>query len=226
MRTHAAEDEGTSGRLRGNAIGVIGAVVISMAFMGPATAVFFNTAPMTAGAGYALAASMLVALITSVIVASSIASFAQKIPAAGFAYTYNMHGLGKRGGFMSGWILAFSYGMVGPMLFSGMGAFAAQFVKNQWGADLPWWLFSIVIIAAVWGIGALGISRSAEVALIFLVLELGVMLVLFATILGHGGPQGVTLAPFNPGNSLKGFSGIGIGHPVALAQDGPAMPRQ
>ena len=211
MSAHAVRDDSAPGRLRGNAIGVIGAVVISMAFMGPATAVFFNTSPMTAGAGYALAASMLLAMITSVIVASSIAAFAQKIPAAGFAYTYNMHGLGKRGGFMSGWILAFSYGMVGPMLFSGMGAFAAQFVKSQWGADVPWWIFSVVIIAVVWGIGALGIGRSAEVALIFLVLELGVMLFLFATILRHGGAEGVTLAPFNPANSLKGFSGIGIG---------------
>ena len=80
MSAHAVKDKSTTGRLRGNAIGVIGAVVISMAFMGPATAVFFNTAPMTAGAGYALAASMLLALITSVIVASSIAAFAQKIP--------------------------------------------------------------------------------------------------------------------------------------------------
>lgn len=205
------EPSGRFGRLRGDAIGVVGAVVISMAFMGPATAVFFNTSPMTAGAGYAIAASMLLALITCVLIASSIAAFAQKLPAAGFAYTYNTHGFGKRGGFMSGWILAFSYGMVGPMLFSGMGAFAADFVKTQWGADIPWWLFSICIIAVVWGIGAMGIDRSAETALIFLVLELGVMIFLFGTILGNGGAQGVTLAPFNPANSLKGLSGIGIG---------------
>jgi len=204
-------DQAEAGHLRKNAIGVVGAVVISMAFMGPATAVFFNTAPMTAGAGYALAASMLLAMVTSVLVASSIAAFATKIPASGFAYTYNLHGFGKRGGFLSGWILVFAYGMVGPMLFSGIGAFAAQFVKSQWGADIPWWLFSVLVIAAVWGISALGVNRSAETALIFLVLEVGVMLALFATILGHGGSQGVTLAPFNPANSLKGFSGIGIG---------------
>jgi amino acid transporter len=199
------------GRLRGGALGVVGAVVISMAFMGPATAVFFNTAPMTAGAGYALAASMLLALITSVLVASSIAAFAQKIPAAGFAYTYNTRGFGKRGGFMSGWILAFSYGMVGPMLFSGMGAFASQFVQTQWNVSISWWIFSLIFIALVWTIGALGIDRSAETALIFLILEVSVMLFLFGTILRHGGAQGVTLAPFNPGNSLKGLSGIGIG---------------
>lgn len=211
MATEVAPEHRRSGRLRSDAIGVLGAVVISMAFMGPATAVFFNTAPMTAGAGYALAASMLLALIACVLVASSVAAFAKKIPAAGFAYTYNTHGFGKRGGFMTGWILVFAYGMVGPMLFSGMGAFAAEFVKSQWGADLPWWLFSIVIIGVVWGIGALGIDRSAEVALIFLVLELSVMIVLFISILSHSGHGAVTLAPFNPANSLKGVSGIGIG---------------
>ncbi len=202
---------GETGRLRPNAIGVLGAVVISMAFMGPATAVFFNTAPMVGGAGYAVPVSMLIAFLVSLLVASSIAAFAQKIPTAGFAYTFNTYGFGKRGGFMSGWILVFSYAMVGPMLFSGIGAFSAQFVQTQWGANIPWWLFTIGYILVVWGISALGITRSAATALIFLVLELGVMLTLFVTILGHGGAQGLTAAPLNPANSLKGFSGIGIG---------------
>lgn len=201
----------SEGRLHSDAIGVVGAVVISMAFMGPATAVFFNTNPMAAGAGFALPVSMLLALVTSVLVASSIAAFARKIPAAGFAYTYNTFGFGKRGGFLSGWILVFSYSMVGPMLFSGMGAFASQFVKTQWNLDISWWVFAVVIIAVVWGIGAFGINRSAEVALIFLVLEIGVMGVLFVTIISRGNASATGLAPFNPANSLKGLSGIGIG---------------
>jgi amino acid transporter len=198
-------------RLKKNAIGVLGAVVISMAFMGPATAVFFNTAPMASGAGYALALSMLLALVICVLVASSIAAFAQKLPTAGFAYTFNTHGFGKRGGFLSGWLLVFSYGMVGPMLFSGIGAFTSEFFQSQWGLNIPWWAFTIAYVVIVWAIGAWGINRSAETALIFLVLELAVMIVLFATILGHGGAQGISFGPFNPGNSLNGLSGIGIG---------------
>jgi amino acid transporter len=198
-------------RLRKNAIGVLGAVAISMAFMGPATAVFFNTAPMAAGAGYAITVSMLLALVISVLVALSISAFAKKIPTAGFAYTFNTHGFGKRGGFLSGWLLVFAYGMVGPMLFSGIGAFTAQFLQSQWGLNVPWWAFTIAYIVIVWAIGAWGINRSAATALIFLVLELSVMIVLFATILGHGGAEGVSLKPFNPGTSLNGVSGIGIG---------------
>ncbi len=109
------------GQLRRNAISVIGAVALAMAFMGPATSVFFNTNPAASGAGYALPFALLLALIVSALVASAIGAFAQKIPTAGFAYTFNTHGFGKRGGFLSGWILVFSYAMVGPMLLSAIG---------------------------------------------------------------------------------------------------------
>ncbi len=53
------------GRLRRNAISVIGAVALAMAFMGPATSVFFNTQPAAIGAGYALPFALLLALIVS-----------------------------------------------------------------------------------------------------------------------------------------------------------------
>ncbi len=210
----ASKGQNTRGRpshLHKNAISVIGAVAISMAFMGPATSVFFNTGPVVSGVGYALPVALVLALIVSALVASAIAAFAQKLPTAGFAYTFNTHGFGKRGGFMSGWILAFAYGMVGPMLISGIGAFTAQFVTAQFGLDIQWWAFSIAYALIVWGISALGINRSAATALIFLVLEVSVMMTLFATILAKGGAQGLTVAPFNPARSLHGISGIGTG---------------
>lgn len=202
---------GTGGQLRKNAIGVIGAVALTMAFMGPATSVFFNTQPAVVGAGYALPLAILLALVVCALVASATAAFARKIPTAGFAYTFNTRGFGKRGGFMSGWILAFSYAMVGPMLLSAIGALTAHFLQSQWQLTIPWWVFSVAFAAIVWGIGALGVSRSAATALIFLILEVCVMGALFATILVKGGAQGISLAPFNPASSAHGLSGLGIG---------------
>ena len=199
------------GRLRKDAISVIGAVALSMAFMGPATSVFFNTQPAAGGAGYALPFALLLALIVCVLVASAIGAFAQKIPTSGFAYTFNTQGFGKGGGFISGWLLAFAYAMVGPMLLTGIGALAAQFVQTEFSWAIPWWVFTLAFALIVWGIGMLGVSRSATTALIFLVLEVGVMLALFATIFAKGGAQGISLAPFNPANSSGGFSGLGIG---------------
>ncbi len=199
------------GRLRKDAISVLGAVALSMAFMGPATSVFFNTQPAAIGAGYALPFALVLALIVCALVASAISAFAKKIPTAGFAYTFNTHGFGKRGGFMSGWILAFSYAMVGPMLLSAIGALTSQFFVTQWGVNIPWWAFTVAFAVIVWGIGVLGVSRTATTALIFLALEVSVMLALFVTILAKGGAQGLSLAPFNPAKSLGGFSGLGIG---------------
>src|SRR5215469_6324017 len=199
------------GRLRKDAINVIGAVALAMAFMGPATSVFFNTAPAVSGAGYALPAALLLALIVCALVASAIGAFAQKLPTAGFAYTFNTHGFGKRGGFMSGWILLFSYAMVGPMLLSAIGALSEAFVQSIVNVDIPWWVFTVAFALIVWVIGILGVSRTATTALIFLALEVGVMLSLFITILVKGGAQGISLQPFNPANSFGGISGLGIG---------------
>jgi amino acid transporter len=199
------------GRLRKDAISVIGAVALAMAFMGPATSVFFNTAPAASGAGYAVPVALLLALIVCALVASAIGAFAQKIPTAGFAYTFNTHGFGKRGGFISGWILVFSYAMVGPMLLSAIGALTEGFVQSIVHVDVPWWVFTVAFAIIAWIIGVLGISRTATTALIFLALEVGVMLSLFVTILVRGGAQGISLQPFNPANSFGGFSGLGIG---------------
>ncbi|MEV5574821.1 APC family permease [Spirillospora sp. NPDC052269] len=201
----------TPGGLRRGALGAVGAAVISMAFMGPATSVFFNTPLAAETAGYALPLAILLAMVVCLLVASVIASFARKLPTAGFAYTFNSHGFGKRGGFASGWLLLLAYGMVAPMLLSAIGSYTHDFLRTELSWNVPWWLLTLVYGAVVWGISALGVSQSAKTALIFLVLELGVLLALFGMIFGKGGADGVSLAPFSPSSSPDGLGGLGKG---------------
>ena len=169
-----------------------------MAFMGPATSVAFNTPPAAAKIGFALPFGILLAMLVCLIMASTIGAFSSKLPSAGFAYTFNTHAYGKGTGFTSGWILVLAYGVVGPMLFSAMGGFGNQFLVSQWNLNIPWWVISAVIMAIIWFIGSRGISSSAKTALIFLTLEVGVLLSLFATIIGKGGASGNTIAPVQP----------------------------
>ncbi|MCP2338325.1 APC family permease [Actinomadura rupiterrae] len=197
--------------LRRGALGAVGAAVISMAFMGPATSVFFNTPLAASAAGYALPLAILLAMVVCLLVASVIASFARKLPTAGFAYTFNSHGFGRRGGFASGWLLLLAYGMVAPMLLSAIGSYTHDFLRAELSWNVPWWLLTLLYGAAVWGISALGVSQSAKTALVFLVLELGVLLALFGMILGKGGADGVSLAPFSPSSSPDGLGGLGKG---------------
>jgi amino acid transporter len=199
------------GSLRRDALSVVGAVAMAMAFMGPATSVAFNTQPAAAGVGYALPVAIVLALVACLLVANTVASFARKLPAAGFVYTFNSQGFGRDGGFLSGWLLLLGYGMVGPMLFAAIGSFTSGFIASQFHVHLAWELITAAFVAVIWGINAAGISRSAKTALVFLVLEVGVMLSLFSTILAKGGAQGLSLGPLDPAHSLKGVSGLGTG---------------
>lgn len=217
MARHARTGTGTEssprrpGTLRRDALSVLGAIAMAMAFMGPATSAAFNTQPAAAGVGYALPFAILLALVACLLVANTIAAFARKLPTAGFVYTFNTQGFGRDGGFMSGWLLLLGYGMVGPMLFAAIGEFSSAFILTQWHVHIAWEFISLTFVLIVWGINALGISRSAKTALVFLVLEVGVMVGLFSTILAKGGAQGLSFSPFNPLHSLKGVSGLGTG---------------
>jgi amino acid transporter len=205
------EGELPQGGLRGGAIGALGAAVVSMAFMGPATSVAFNTAPGAAKTGFALPVGIVLALLVCLITASTVSAFSGKLPSAGFAFTFNSHAYGKGTGFVSGWLLALAYGAVGPMLFSAMGSFGSQFLSDQFHWQVPWWVISALVLLIIWFVGSRGITSSVKTALIFLVLELGVLLALFGTVIGGGGEGGNSLGPFDPANSLTGTSGIGFG---------------
>ena len=204
-------DRAGAGRLKGGAIGAIGAAVMALAFMGPAAAIAFNTPPGAAKIGFALPLGILLAMLVCLIVAYTIGSFTRKLPSAGFAHTFNTAAYGKGAGFVSGWILLIAYGVVGSMLFAAFGGFGSAFLDSQFHWHITWWIISALIMLVVGGIGASGISSSVKASLIFLALELGVVLALVVTIVGKGGDSGNTLAPFIPHNSLTGVSGIGFG---------------
>lgn len=199
------------GGLRRNALSVVGAVAMAMAFMGPATSAAFNTQPAAGGAGYALPFGIILALVACLLVANTIAAFARKLSTAGFVYSFNTRGLGRDGGFMSGWLLLLAYGMIGPMLFAAIGSFASDFLATQFHVHIAWEFITLAFVLIVWAINSAGVSRSAKTALIFLILEVGVVLGLFTTILAKGGAQGLSLGPLDPMHSLKGVSGLGTG---------------
>jgi amino acid transporter len=202
----------TGTALKANSIGVFGSVVMCMAFMGPAISVAYNTPAAAAGAGFALPLSILLAMLACLLVANSIAAFARKLPSAGFAYTYNSHGLGSSGGFLSGWLMVIGYGMVGPMIIAAFGGFGSSFIDSQYKVHVSWEVVSIAFMLIIWGILALGVSESAKVALVFLAIEVTVITALMITILAKGGGSGhLSVGNFNPSNSLKGVSGLGTG---------------
>ncbi len=210
--TQATTQAQPAGRgLKKNAISLAGAIALPAAFMGPATSVYFSTYPAASEAGIAVGFTTLLATIVCLMVASTVAEFSRKLPTAGFAYTFGTRTFGPRAGFLIGWVLLAGYLPLVSTLLDGMSFLLAGFLKDNLGVDVPWYLLAVGIAGLVFFVFSTGIRHSAQVALFFLGLELLIMTLFGLTILVKGGAEGVSLAPFNPANSLQGVGGIGFG---------------
>src|ERR1700754_1427847 len=88
-------------RLRRDAVGLTGAVIMSAAIMGPAVSTFFNPQFSTPFSGEATPFVYAACLVAVLIAASGIVEMARRIPSAGAFYTYVSRGLGPRAGFVT-----------------------------------------------------------------------------------------------------------------------------
>jgi amino acid transporter len=131
-------------------------------------------------------------------------------PSAGSFYAYNSRGLGKAGGFLTGWLFSLGYAILAPGLFTALGDFAAASARAGLGIDIPWWCFSLAGLALVMGLSLRSIQVSVMADLTLLLLEMGVFLVLAVVVLSRAG-AGRALAGFSVGASPAGWSGVGVG---------------
>src|ERR1700748_429774 len=100
--------------LRRDAVGPVGAVVMSAAIMGPAVSTFFNPQFSTPFSGAATPFVYFVCLVAILITASGIMEMASRLPSAGAFYTYVARGLGPRAGFLTGGLTFVGYALLPP----------------------------------------------------------------------------------------------------------------
>ncbi len=97
---------------RGLARGVVGStrvIAFGASNVAPAGAAVGGLVIAVSYAGFASPLVVLIAFVASVCCASSIAEFGRRLPSAGSLYTYNSCGLGRTGGFLTGWMMVFSH---------------------------------------------------------------------------------------------------------------------
>ncbi|HLX55902.1 MAG TPA: APC family permease [Ktedonobacteraceae bacterium] len=197
-------------RLEKNVLTVPNGIALAAAAMAPVIAVVLNAPAAGPSAGAALPLSFLLAFIACLLVGNSVIQFARKLPSAGSFYTFNTYGLGKTAGFFTGWLFVIGYAILAPGLFTALGAFAQDYVTRVFGANVPWWIFSLVGMAIVFALSIRSIKASVQVDLTFLVIEVIVFLVLAVIAIAKGG-SGNSLSVFTPAASPTGFSGVGLG---------------
>lgn len=197
--------------LRKNSLGLIECAVMSAAFMGPASVIFFSTSFNASFSGSAFPLSFMIAMVAALLIANTVAQYARKIASAGAFFSYATAGLGPTAGFLVGWMIVFAYAAFEPGAYGLFGSFIEGILEDS-GIGLPWWVIALVAGTLVTTLSLLGILESLKTGLLFLIFEACCILLIVGFIFGNGAAQNeLTLEPFNPENSPTGWNGIFLG---------------
>ncbi|MBD8079842.1 APC family permease [Cellulosimicrobium arenosum] len=160
----------------------------------------------------AVALVFLIATVAMAFTAWSYARMSVAVPKAGSVSAYATAGLGRRSGFMAGWMIGLDYLFIPSLaaLFSGIASHALF-------PGVPVWVFTTAAVLLITGLNLGGVKLAATVGLVALAVEI---LVLAAFCIGavvvlvHDGPARPWLSPLT---GLDGFTLAGTIGAVSVA---------
>jgi amino acid transporter len=191
----------------GLARGVVGStrvIAFGASNVAPASSVVAGLVIVVSYAGYASPLVVLVAFAASLCCASSIAEFARRLPSAGSLYTYSSCGLGRTGGFLTGWMMVFAYVLYVPAGVALTSTYMSQLLAGALHLTVSARVLFVIIVGAVALLAYLGIKTSSSVDLVLVVGEVAIIAALAVTILVSVGPANYPVAVLTPGASPNG----------------------
>ncbi len=196
--------------LGGPRLSALEASGLSVAGLAPVMAMALGTSFAASEAGDAVPLSYLFAMFGSLALAYVIVRFARRRPGSGLAFTYVDDAFGKTPGFTAGAIYALSW-LFGIAVTLAISAVAISTIVSEYHGNVSWFPLFLAEIVIVFTLNYLGVKPSVRAQV---VAEIGSMIavtaIFIAALVGPHMPA-VTWQPFNPANSLKGWSGIGFG---------------
>ncbi len=198
----------TSSKLRSGQLKPLNLLIMALAIVGPGAGAFFNLSTLGAVAGPAMVLSVVLSLVAALFLANTVAQFAGRVSSAGMFYTFVSQGLGPKLGFLAGWILMADYGVTTAFALVFPSDQVSSFLLQTFHFNLPWWGIFILALGAVFWLSVRGIRPSLRTDMIFLIFELGALLLLSLTVLFKLGPAHWSAVPFQVPHT--GFSTVGI----------------
>jgi amino acid transporter len=194
--------------LRENSIGLPQVLFQSITHMAPGAAIAFSILFSVGFAGPALPLSVTLALIACILVASSIAQLAKKIPSAGGLYAYVTEALGPVPGFLVGVIFLCFEPLVAPLLFLIFAWATTDVFRSDVGWDYTgqWWIWVVLAAGTVFFLTYRDVRLSTNAGVVLGIFEIGVFLALALWMIFS---NGIHWAVFNPTHAAAGtYNGI------------------
>ena len=198
-----------TGELARGSLRTIDAVAISISVLSPAMAMALNTGGVAAVAGGSTPLSFLLGGIGCLALGFVVIGFTRRMAAAGYAYTYLSRSLGKRWGFLGGWMYAFGFAAFVPMTMAGVGQLAANLLNlgGNW-----WFYFFLMGMALLVVLSLIRVKFTTKFQLVVGIVTVLLFLVVDLIITGKGGAHGQSAGAFTFSHTASGgFHGVFYG---------------
>jgi amino acid transporter len=207
---------GNPTELRRNAVGLGGVMMQALTDVAPAIAVLFTVQFTASQAGISMPAAYVGAFLIGIPIALVLCQLARRLPSAGGWYTYVSRGVHPRAGFIVAWLYFLYAPLQTAITGTSIGVAFSSTIQSEYGVDIPWWVFMLVIIVFVVVMAYRGISFSTRAIMILGFAELAIVGVFSVWGFFQSGPGGDTLQVFNPANAPTG-AGQGFGLAIVFA---------
>jgi amino acid transporter len=197
----------------------VGSIVFMVVAAAAPLTVIAGTVPLGVGAGNGAAFPTTFALCCAILLlfAVGFCAMSRHVPEAGAFYAYVQRGLGRAPGLGSAFLALVTYTAVQLAVYGYIGAVIDGLVQHWGGPALPWWVWSMLVIAIVATLGYRHIELSGRVLGVLLVAEVAIVLVFDVVVVGSGGGsrEGLSTALLQPGQVVSGSLGIAIMFAIA-----------
>jgi amino acid transporter len=107
------------------------------------------------------------------------AAMSRYVANAGAFYSYLAHGLGPTMAVAGAFVALVAYNGLQIAIYGVWGPVVADYVKQQTGVDLPWWVYALAALVIVGMLGVLRIDLNAKLLAVVLAAEVIIVVVFF-----------------------------------------------
>lgn len=195
--------------LKQGSLGLFTVIFFVVAAASPLTGVV-GALPVTffIGNGIGVPSVFIMAGLLLLIFSFGFVTMSKYVVNAGAFYAYIVQGVGVRSGLGGLSIALLAYTAIQLAVSAMFGFFTDEFMRSQWGIEIPWWVYAIIMQTIVVILGVNKVEIGGKVLGLILLLEVGIVLLLDLFITKNA--TTLTYNSFSPSVFLDGNLGISL----------------
>jgi amino acid transporter len=203
------------GRLARGVLNDVDIAALTLADMAPAMSFFFSFATIVATAGIAAPLTVIAATIAIALLGNTLSQFSRSRPSTGSFVTFVGSAFGGYSAVVTAVVLCAGYIIAVASVVTISGGLTETILKHYLSITVPWQAISAALAIGALALIVTGAKPSTRVAAALFVFQVALLLVVgVALLIEHSGH--INLAPFDPSNLHRGFSGLSLGFPLAI----------